>query len=306
MTSLENRREMFKSFGKRLEAELDLVSLGNTDTQIQGESGERSFRNWLNEQLPKRFHAASGAVISANNPPTTQRDCVIFDSSDCPVFRQVGGQPDLYPIEGAVGCIEINTGKSGAPYEKLLHDCEKLSEVGQLGKDRRPLLPNTVRLSPVNVQNRSTIPDELFVLHQSFLLPPILYIFAEKIRGSLPETARRIMIHNKSVAIGASVDGVFVLDEGFILHCASNEGWHHHRLPGMPLAYMKAEPWEVLLKMISIVWNHLWKGPYLSADLGAYYADKNYFIANEMPRVQFIDDQKYQSQQEEGFVTIST
>ena len=103
MDTRVRRREMFKSVGKRLAADLEAASGGDTDTEVQGGAGESAFREWLGKQLPNRFSAVSGAVVSKNDPPTTQRDCVIFDASECPVFRQIGGQPDLYPIEGVVG-----------------------------------------------------------------------------------------------------------------------------------------------------------------------------------------------------------
>ncbi len=145
--------------------------------------GESAFREWLGKQIPSRFNAVSGAVLSKTNPPTTQRDCLIFDTGECPMFRQVGGQPDLYPVEGIVGCIEINTGKSGAPYGKLLQDCEKLSEIGRLCRDRNPLLPKAVRLSPLQIPNAITISNDTHVGLQSFLLPPILCLFTETIIG---------------------------------------------------------------------------------------------------------------------------
>ena len=295
---------MFKSIGKRLVADLEAVSIGDTDTDVQGAAGEAAFRDWLGRQLPTRFAPVSGAVLSKNHPPTTQRDCLVFDRTECPVFRQIGGQPDLYPIEGVVGCIEINTGKSGATSEKLLHDCRKLSEIGGLARDSNPLLSKVVRLTPLQIPGNNTISSELYVGQQQHLLPPILYLFAERVRASLKDLAESIASHNKSVAVSAGVSGAFVLETGVILHIAPNEGWNHARLTGMNLAYMNAEPWEVLLKMVSIVWNHLWKGPYLSPDLGPYYADKAYFLEQEMPRIVVLSDADYLAQTESGFVTI--
>jgi len=298
------RREMFKSVGKRLVADLEVVSTGDTDTETQGGAGESAFRDWLNKQLPSRFQAVNGVALSANDPPTTQRDCLIFDMSECPVFRQSGGQPDMFPAEGIIGAFEINTGISGATSAKLLHDCTKLSEVGKLCRNRRALLSNLTKLIPVQIPNAMTIPNELIVAQQPFLLPPILYLFAENIRGNLSDIAARIAIHNKTVPVVASVSGLFVLNKGVVLHITPNQGWIHARLPGFPLAYMEAEPWEVLLKLVSIVWNHLWKGPYTIPDLGSYYADQKYFMDIEWPRCVVLDDPEYISQREEGFVTF--
>src|SRR5438876_6867724 len=107
------RRDLFRSIGKRLISDLEAVSLGDTDVGLQGGAGEAAFRQWVNLQLPSRFRALNGAVLSANNPPTTQRDCILFDAGECPSFRQSGGLPDLFPIEGVIGSIELNTGRTG-------------------------------------------------------------------------------------------------------------------------------------------------------------------------------------------------
>jgi hypothetical protein len=298
------RRQMFKSIGERLIVELKLASEGDTDTDIQGRAGEAAFRKWLSQQLPSRFHAVTGAVLSSKHPPTTERDCIVFDAGECPSFGQSGDQPDLLPIEGVVGAIEINTGRSGATYSKLLHDCRKLSEIGRLSRESRPPRSDIVKLGPSPIPNTATIPDEIFVSQRKFVTTPALYLFAEDIQGSLPELAQRVARHNKSVEVSASVGGVFVLNAGFILHIKSEDFWLFSRVTGFPLAYMEAEPWEVLLKLMSVIWVRIWRETDKCVGLGPYYADKTYFTEVELPRRVIIDDPDYSLQQEEGFVPV--
>ena len=118
-------------------------------------------------------------------------------------------------------------------------------------------------------------------------------------KDNLAELSNRIVEHNKSVPVSASVSGAFVLNKGIILHITPGDGWNISRLSGFPLAYMEAEPWEVLLKMMSVIWNRIGIETFIS-DLGPYYADKSYFLDVEMPRCQVIDDKEYLSQQEPG------
>lgn len=296
----EQRRALFRSVGERLVADLRAAAEGNTDTDVQGRAGEQAFRKWLQEQLPHRFQVLTGAVLSEGAGPTTERDCLIFDGDQSPAFRQIGGRPDLLPIEGLVASIEINTGAAGTSYAKLLRDADKLSQVGKL--QRTAPLPKAMRLLPLVIEGGRTVQSELWVSRQHFPVGPLLFIFAESLRGNLPELARRVAAHNRTVTLTESVDGVFVLNRGFILHLAPGQGWNVHRLPGFPLALMEAEPWEILLKLTTTLWNYLWKGwCEFGPDLGAYYADKAYFLEVEQPRTNILDDAAYVAQLEAGF-----
>lgn len=298
----QDRRSMFKSVGERLLLDLRTAVQGATDTEVQGRAGETAFRGWLGENIPNRFHVVTGAVLSPQTPPTTERDCLVFDADQSASFRRIGGLPDLFPIEGVVASIEINTGPSGATYAKLAEDARKLSEVGKL-RGRLPL-PKPTKLLPWAPPGEATIEKDLWVNQQHFSLPSLLLIFAESLRGNLPELAHRVANHNKTVSIMESVDGVFILNTGFISHVSPGEGWNVQRLAGFPLAWMEAEPSEVLLKLMTLVWNYLWKGPCeFGPDLGSYYADQSYFLEVEQPRVVILDDADYVAQVQEGFVT---
>jgi hypothetical protein len=298
----EERRSIFRSVGDRLLADLRGLGVGQTDTQVRGRAAEKAFREWLAQQLPKRFQVVKGAVLSPNAGPTGEMDCLVVDGDQSPAFRQVGGRPDLLPIEGVVASIEINSGSSGTPYLKLLSDAAKLSEVGKL-RGMSPL-PKPVKLSPLAGQGK-TIEDNLWVSRQHFSRPPLLLIFAESLRGNLAELATRLAGHNKSVSLSHSVDGAFILNKGFILHLEPGVGWNVHRLRGFPLAWMETDPWHVLLKLMTIVWNYLWKGPCeFGPEMSGYYADKTYFIDVEQPCTKVLDDAEYISQSEPGFATF--
>lgn len=298
---LEQRRELFRSIGDRLSADLRAAAEGATDTGVQGAAGEEYVRSWLSQQLPKRFEVATGAVLSSDSGPTGQLDCLIVDGDQSPAFRQIGGRPDLFPIEGIVASIEVNTGRSGATYAKLLRDASKLSELGKLRG--RPPLPKAVQLEPM-AGGVPTLESAIFVARRRFPMQPLLLIFAERLQGSLRELTTRLASHNKSVSISESVDAVFIVDKGFVSHLTPGQGWNVQRLAGFPLGWIEAEPWEVLLKLMTMIWNYLWKGPCeFGPDVGAYYADKAYFLDQEQPRLQMLEDPDYLAQTEPGFIT---
>jgi hypothetical protein len=294
----DRRRERFKLLGNGLTNSLAESTESDTDTEIQGKASEKRFRDWLNQQLPSRFRALNGTVLSVNNPPCTERDCLIFDVGECPSFRQSGGQSDMFPVEGVIGSIELNLGKSGTGYTKLMHDCEKLSKVGILMSDSLGSRAKATKLSPLPNVGSTTIEREIAILQQPYRITPSIYLFIETLKGNLAELTKRIIQHNKSVPVSASVSGAFALNKGVILHVTHGEGWNINRLPGFPLAYMEAEPWEVLLKMMTVIWNRIGLETYKSPDLGPYYANKQYFIDVELPRCKIIDDPEYLLQKE--------
>jgi hypothetical protein len=113
--------------------------------------------------------------------------------------------------------------------------------------------------------------------------------------------ASRIAEHNKQQSIESSVDGVFVLNKGVILHVEPtlDEGWSDQRQAGHALVYMESENWEVLLLMMMIIWNHLAKRSYTTTDLGRYYMDLEYFRRQHRDRIRMVEDDGYISQSSE-------
>ena len=145
----------------------------------------------------------------------------------------------------------------------------------------------------------------MWVSRQHFSGPPLLLIFAESLRGNLRELATRLAVHNRGVSLSESVDGAFILNKGFILHLEPGTGWNVHRLTGFPLGWMQADPSQVLLKLMTIIWNYLWKGPCeFGPEMSGYYADQAYFLEVEQPRVHVLEDTDYLSQTEPGFATF--
>lgn len=298
----EERRSIFRSVGDRLLADLRGAATGQADTQIHGRAAEKAFRAWLQEQLPKRFDVMKGEVLSARAGPTGEMDCLVVDGDQSPVFRQIG-KPDLFPIEGVVVSVELNSGSSGTAYKKLLHDAAKLSEVGKLRGT--PPLPKPMKLSPLKRGAPATIERELVVSRQHFSGPPLLLLFAESLRGNLQQLTTRLAAHNKSSALSDSIDGAFILNKGLILHVHPAKGWNVNRITGFPLAWMEAEPWEVLLKLMTMIWSYLWKGPCeFGPEMSSYYHDDAYFLEVEHPRINVLDDADYLSQTEAGFGTF--
>lgn len=310
MNIREIRRERFKAIGQSLVESLKQHSIGDTDTEVQGKAAEREFRAWLDERLPTRFGVFNGAVLSSNSLPTTERDCLVFDHGFSPYFALAGRQPNLFPIEGLICSIEVNTGKSGTTASKISRDLVKLSKTGRLYKDRTPDITTFVQLNPVELPAEvmqllgvKTLREPFAVSQQTFSTAPLLYLFIENLRGTLDDLAQTIQVHNKKEAISSSVSGAFVVNRGYVLHMNPGEGWNGGRLAGFPLAYVAAEPWEVLLKMMEVIWSQCYKVLRSAPNLGSYYADRSYYLDVEEQQAIVLQDTEYIEQTEEGFIT---
>jgi hypothetical protein len=71
------------------------------DTGLSGTAAESVLNEWMQTWLPTRVSVLKGAILATNTAPTTQRDWVMFDRVDTPVFYQLG-ESFLLPIEGVL------------------------------------------------------------------------------------------------------------------------------------------------------------------------------------------------------------
>lgn len=82
------------------------------------------------------------------------------------------------------------------------------------------------------------------------------YLFAHDTDVSLETLANHIAEKNFDLQTDYSVDGIFVLKKGVILH-GIQEGWTTTRMTGGRLFFFEAEAWDVLLTLVSMINQHL-------------------------------------------------
>jgi hypothetical protein len=91
-----------------------------------GRAREEIVREFLRQQLPKRFGVGTGFVIDVHGNVSKQTDVIVYDSQACPVFSSAGGA-QLFPCEGVVcvGQIKSNV-KSKAEYHDALMNLQSV------------------------------------------------------------------------------------------------------------------------------------------------------------------------------------
>jgi hypothetical protein len=255
----QSRMRMFERVATGLLAKYDEIRDAELDSGLTGAAGENIVTEWMRTWLPTRIGLRNGAIVSMNREPTTQRDCVLFDQAETPTYRQFG-DVDLLPIEGVLGDVELNYGEHTG-YTKVLTDAAKLTDIGLMARDSFRRMAVAYSHLPMNVNPVTATREQVIsglVNHQGFPVKPILLVFAEQLEGNLQECARRVMEHNKAVGVRASVDGIFVLKQGYALHPASDrKGWNTTRQPGDAFACLETTASEVLLRLQSVTLRHL-------------------------------------------------
>lgn len=93
------------------EAERLVVAFRQKLVSHSGEFGrarEEIVREFLRQQLPKRFAVSTGFVIDVHGSVSQQADIVVYDAQECPVFASAGGV-SFFPCEGVVCAGQVKS-----------------------------------------------------------------------------------------------------------------------------------------------------------------------------------------------------
>ncbi len=219
------------------------------DSEQKGKRGEKYFRDWLNSWLPTRIKATEGIIVAKEELPSTQRDVVLFDHFNTPIFSEsISGEKNLLPIEGVLGLIEVNSGAAGIT--KIKKDIQKLAYISKLTQSGGP-----TQIMPILENNQTKI---LTIPRYSGKI--LKYIFAEDYEDSFESLGAQILQQNIQHGCDESVDAIFILEKGCIFH-GNSKGIHTSRIQNKPdptnLYTLEAEPWDVLLILTSLINQHL-------------------------------------------------
>lgn len=245
---VNSHSNFWKKIGERLLRDYESFHKSTyLDSASKGKKGEGYFRKWLSLWLPNRVEVLEGVIVDKDTNPTTQRDVIIFDRYNCPIFKETddeGEELNILPIEGVIGAIEVNT--SEVKTKKIIKDIDKLVDAKKL----MPLLepPKAMCLKPP--------PEPELVNYYSIVLQKFGYIFAQDCDISLRTLSEHIRDKNIELGVDVSVDGIFILKKGCILHGIS-QGWTTTRLSIANLFYMEMESWDVLLTLVCMINQHL-------------------------------------------------
>lgn len=300
---MEARKELYESIAAGLLSRYNSIRNAAFGSELSGTSAENVLTKWMSSWMPTGISLKNAAAISVHSAPTNQLDCILFDNVVAPVFHNEGGI-QLLPIEGIIGDIEINFGNS-TTYAKIEKDCKKLTSLAEIFRDkinRQPILLSHIHPSRINDYSVEEAIDRSTFHVQFSIAKPLLLIFAEQINGTLEAAAERIMNHNKRVGIAKSIDGLFVLKQGFAKHLHPNgAGWNTMRMASFAFGSLRASEGRVLSQFQNTILQNLSLTGKSSTSFDRYITSEGQAERDLLNRI-LISDEEYQNQQDDSNV----
>ncbi|MFY0581378.1 DUF6602 domain-containing protein [Cystobacter fuscus] len=187
-----SRQAIFEQAARKLRQEFQELMGTVPHSGLKGSEAERLIRRFLNDHLPKRFHAGSGIIIDKFDNISRQTDVIVYDALNCPVYR-ASDEAAIIPNDNVAAIIEV---KSRLDRTRLEEAAVNIAAAKKLAKAQAPDLP-------------------IFSLSSTFGC-----VFAFESATSLEalaESLREMML--SSTPLGEHIDLVVVLDKGlFGLH----------------------------------------------------------------------------------------
>lgn len=172
---------------------------GFTHALTKGEAREGILRDFLSERIPARFGIGFGQVIGPDSPDSRQSDVILYDTNICAPIRTGKTQPQIYPIEGVSGIIEV---KSALSKSDLYDGLKKIA-------DFKLLVPKN------NVQFRNGPMHYIGPREHPF---GIIFAFALS-DNSIESLLENLIAYDKTLGDpGLTANAVVVLGEGMIVH----------------------------------------------------------------------------------------
>lgn len=194
-----------KAVEGRLRARLEEVRARLHHPGSKGTSAEAAFRLALSEYLPRRISVGHGEVIDARGNRSAQCDVVL--ASDFHPNWFTGDEPSLFLIEAVAAAGEVKSVLTPADLTKCLDDVRRF----------RQLRPDWGGHTEI-VATESD-------LRRFYRSPPYI-LFAYESQLSLETITERLQAatDDSGGRTTESIDGVFVLDRGFVLNFGDGKG----------------------------------------------------------------------------------
>lgn len=130
MSEKQTIASLISQAAKKLHNDFDYIRNTNSHAGEKGSETEDAVRKFLNDHMPKRFHATGGFVIDTDNQMSGHQDVIIYDALSSPVFRYEGAN-EIVSADAVASVIEV---KSVLNKDHLENGYGKVAEVKRLKK----------------------------------------------------------------------------------------------------------------------------------------------------------------------------
>ena len=115
---------------EKLRHDFEYIRERNTHSGEKGGETEVKVREFLNNHMPKRFHATAGFVIDIDNQMSNHQDVIVYDALSSPVYRYEEHN-QIVSSDAVASIIEV---KSVLNKGHLANAYSKIAEVKRLRK----------------------------------------------------------------------------------------------------------------------------------------------------------------------------
>jgi hypothetical protein len=246
--------EQFRAVEKRLRSNLEETRAKLRHAGNKGMSAEGAFRQALAGFLPRRLSVGHGEVIDRHGHRSAQCDVVV--ATDQHPNWIVGDGPSLFLVEAVAGVAEV---KSVLTSTHLQTSLDNTRQFRQLKPDWSGLTEVAGNAADVARYYRS----------------PPLFLFAYESELTLETIAERVQEAGSATPgrVGESIDGIFVLDRGYVMNFGAGDGafvvqgpsgdrlfgyyWDDQRSPLMTLMRWLPTALAVPLSQLPVLVNYL-------------------------------------------------
>lgn len=186
------REEIFEQASKMLKSEFEALRKTYAHSVSKGTELERVLIEFLKKKLPKRFGVVSGFILDKVDNVSTQQDVIIYDALNTPVYSYDANNC-VIPNDNVAIVIEVKTELNAENLRESFAKAENTKGLVKTLDDQKIPRPESCYYDTQSF---------IFAYSSSISLQRIAEIYRD-------ETKRR-------VSRGLQMDGVFVLDKGFI------------------------------------------------------------------------------------------
>jgi len=178
----------------------------------KGTSIENLFREFLRKYLPRRLEIGNGEIIDSGGQKSKQTDLVIVNE-DHP-FTFTPDLPGLFFIEGVCAAGEVKANLTSTEFKKALEDSCQFKQLN------------------LNPGKGTTVLSNASDINRFYKCPPwfLLSFESQLTFPAIRESIMEFMEHNV-IADNRLVDGVFVLNRGWLINFGDGKGSFQFRTP---------------------------------------------------------------------------
>jgi hypothetical protein len=194
-------RELLKSSNAQMRVHFEKNRKQLEHSGNKGSVAEEILRVFLREYMPRKFSIAHGEVIDRDAKRTGQIDVVVVNEHH--PFTFTDSAPGMFFIEGVSAVGEVKSVLTLAELARTFESARKYKEL-------TAIMPS----GAVSVVTSNA--------HKRFSPHPPYFLFAFESQASIESLYRRVLELTEGVySPGESIDGIFVLDAGYLVDLGS-------------------------------------------------------------------------------------